>query len=140
MTLQVQRACAALLGASAALVGVWAGFFPQSFHDDFPLPGRGWASAMGPYNEHLVRDVGTLYLALWVVSAWAAWRPDRERFVVTGLAWLVFSVPHLLFHLQHLAHFPLIDVVGQITTLGGTCLLAASLLLPARGSVARADP
>ena len=34
------------------------------FYDDFPGLGRSWVAADGPYNEHLVRDVGALNLAL----------------------------------------------------------------------------
>ena len=44
-------------------VGIQAAFTPRSFYDDFPL-GRGWVAMDGPYNQHLVRDVGSLNLAL----------------------------------------------------------------------------
>ena len=44
-------------------VGLQALFTPRSFYDDFPL-GRGWVAMDGPYNQHLVRDVGSLNLAL----------------------------------------------------------------------------
>jgi hypothetical protein len=57
-----------LLAGVASLVGVWAQFFPQSFYTSFPN-GRGrWVAVDGPYNEHLVRDVGGLNLALAVVT------------------------------------------------------------------------
>lgn len=45
-----------------------AAFAPRSWYDDFPL-GRGWIAAEGStYDEHLVRDVGVLFLALIIVS------------------------------------------------------------------------
>ena len=51
-------------------VGFQALFTPRSFYDDFPI-GRGWVAMDGPYNQHLVRDVGSLNLAL-VVLVFAA--------------------------------------------------------------------
>ena len=45
------------VGDPALVVGVWALVLPRSFYDDFPAAGRHWVSALGPYNEHLVRDV-----------------------------------------------------------------------------------
>ena len=58
------RAGIALLAAAFGAVGFWAQLAPQSFYDDFPGGGGTWVSALPPYNEHLVRDVGGLNLAL----------------------------------------------------------------------------
>ena len=55
-----------------ALVGFWAAFAPKSFYTDFPGGGRHWISADGPFNQHRVRDVGELSLALFVVLVAAA--------------------------------------------------------------------
>ena len=54
------------LNALGAFVGAWALAAPRSFYDGFPMPGLlgAWVASDGPYNEHLVRDVGSLYLAL----------------------------------------------------------------------------
>lgn len=60
---------AGVLGLSAVVVGAWAAAAPRSFFSSFPLPGHHWVAPLGPYNEHLTRDVGGLYLALFVVSA-----------------------------------------------------------------------
>jgi hypothetical protein len=132
MNLRVQQVSATVLTLSAAYVGVWALLAPSSFYDDFPLPGRDWVSLAGPYNEHLVRDVGGLYLALGVVTLWAALRPRRDLFVVVGVAWEVFSVPHLLFHVGHLDGLATFDKVAQTASLGATVLLAALLAAPVR--------
>ena len=65
-------------------VGLQALFTPRSFYDDFPF-GRGWVAMDGPYNEHLVRDVGSLNLAIVVlvfaaliVSERVRWRAPRR--------------------------------------------------------------
>ncbi|WP_213816160.1 hypothetical protein [Glaciihabitans sp. dw_435] len=56
-----------------AVVGVWAAFLPLEFYDAFPGLGLGpWVAIDGPYNEHLVRDVGALYLALAAAGIYAA--------------------------------------------------------------------
>jgi hypothetical protein len=52
-----------VLAASAAYVGFWALIAPHSFYRSFPIPGHHWVSTAGPYDEHLVRDVGGLYLS-----------------------------------------------------------------------------
>ena len=68
MTLEVKRWLAGVLAVTAAVVGTWAAAFPMSFYNDFPGFRRGWVSTLSPYSEHLIRDVGALYLALLVLS------------------------------------------------------------------------
>ncbi|MDY7089876.1 MAG: hypothetical protein SYR96_32885 [Actinomycetota bacterium] len=128
----MKRWAVLILAVSAAVVGVWAAAFPLSFHTDFPAPGRHWVSALGPYNEHLVRDVGALYLALLVLSVWAWRRPAPEAMRVTGGAWLIFNSIHFLWHMLHLEMFPAVDRVGNAVALGGVLALSIVLLLPER--------
>ncbi len=136
MSLSWKRAVVGVLGLTAAFAGVWASVAPHAFYTSFPLPGHHWVSPLGPYNEHLTRDVGGLYLALLVISGWAAVRPRVETFAMVGVAWLAFSIPHLIYHSMHLDMFSTSDAVGNGVTLGGTVVLAA-LLLPARVSSRR---
>ncbi|RTL69410.1 MAG: hypothetical protein EKK42_04560 [Pseudonocardiaceae bacterium] len=72
-----------VLAATQAFVGLWALPAPRSFYDDFPAPGRSWVSALPPYNEHLVRDVGALSLALTVLLVAAAIWLDRRLVAIT---------------------------------------------------------
>ena len=58
------RASLWFLAVNGAVVGIWALFFPQAFYDSFPGMGRSWVSVDGPFNEHLVRDVGGSFLSL----------------------------------------------------------------------------
>lgn len=136
MSIRGKQVVAAVLALSAAFVGGWAQFAPEAFYEYFPLPGHHWVSGLGPYNEHLVRDVGGLYLALLMISGWTVVRPREETFRASGLGWTVFSIGHLVFHLGHLGMFPVLDQVGSAVTLGGTLLLGAALLVPVRASVA----
>jgi hypothetical protein len=131
VTASAQRVLLAILGVSAALVGGWAAFGPRSFYDSFPGAGHHWVSADGPYNEHLVRDVGALYLALLVLSIWAFLRPELSR--LAGACWLIFSLPHIVYHARHTQMFGAADKVEELASLGATALFAALLvLIPSR--------
>jgi len=77
-------------------------FFPQSFYDDFPF-GRGWVAMDGPYNQHLVRDVGSLNLALVVLVFAALFIGTRTLARTAMVVWLVNAVPHFVYHLGHLS-------------------------------------
>lgn len=95
--------------------GLQAAFAPRSFFDDFPL-GRGWISAgHAAYDQHLVRDVGALFLALIVVTLWCAWR--REAMAGVAIAWLVQGVLHLGYHVGHLDGLAAIDKTGLVVSL-----------------------
>ncbi|MFC7532037.1 hypothetical protein [Actinoplanes sp. GCM10030250] len=130
MTIGTKRAMLAVLAISAAVVGVWAAAFPVSFYTGFPAPGRHWVSALGPYNEHLIRDVGGLYLALLVLSVWVLRRPTQALLRMTGGAWLIFNAEHFLWHALHLDVFPLFDKIGTLVALGGVLVLSILLLIP----------
>jgi hypothetical protein len=130
------RAALLLLAAASLVVGVWALFVPRSFYDDFPLPGREWASTLGPYTEHLVRDVGALNLALGVLLATAAIPLERRLVQVSLVAYLVYAVPHFVFHLTTGHAFSLGDNVANMVSLGIAVLLPLVLLalICSRGS------
>jgi hypothetical protein len=89
-------------------------------------------SADGPYNEHLVRDVGELNLALTVVTVFALVVLTRTLVLAAALAWLVYSVPHLVYHLRHLAPFDGDDVVSIPVSLSLAVVGGVLLLLPPR--------
>jgi hypothetical protein len=132
-----RAAALAVLAASGIVVGAWATPFPRSFYDDFPGFGRAWVSPSGPYNEHLVRDVGAFYLALALVAVLAiVWR-DRRTTLLAGAAWATFSTPHLAYHLVHLDELETLDAIGQTITLTGTLVLALWLAVSAAKEVAR---
>jgi len=105
------------LFATLALTGGWALGAPRSFYDSFPGAGHTWVALLPPYNEHLVLDVGGLSLSLAVLTAAAALTLQRLLVIVTALAVVVWSTPHLLFHLGHLEGLGTADKVGQVVVL-----------------------
>jgi hypothetical protein len=136
----VLRIGLALLAFPSVIIGVWAAFAPRGFYEDFPGFGRMWVAPDGPYNEHLVRDVGELNLAIAVVTviALVALTPMLVRAVLVG--WIVYSVPHLVYHLRNLDPFATDDQVSIIASLALVPVLAIVLLVielrPARSAAA----
>ena len=131
------RGCLGAIGLFMLPTGVQAAFAPRSFFDDFPV-GRGWITAEGgSYDEHLVRDVGVLFLALVIVTLWAAWR--GEFLVPVAVAWVVQGVGHLAYHVGHLDGVDGVDRVGLVGSLVVIPVLAAialvSMVTPTRRPV-----
>lgn len=127
---RLRRGALLVLVASGVTVGVWAQGFPRSFYDDFPGPGRMWVSLDGPYNEHLVRDVGGLNLGLALVAAIALVTGSVLVARAAGGAALVFGLPHLLYHATHLGPFDTGDAVAVVVSLT-LAVLAGVLALAA---------
>ena len=105
-----------LMCGYALFLGATATFVPRTFFDDFPFLAH-WVELLPPYNEHLVTDVGGLYLGFAVMFAWAAWTLERTLVRAVCFAWLLAAALHLLFHAEHLASFGTTDAVAEIFTL-----------------------
>jgi len=115
-----------LLTVSQLVIGGWALLAPKHFFTTFPAAGHAWVALLPPYNEHLVRDVGALSLALAVVLAGATVTADRRLIRVAAVAFAVYTVPHTLFHGDHLHGFTLSDAVAQMSGFVLQLLLAAA--------------
>lgn len=102
-------------------IGGWALLAPRSFFDHFPGLGRTWVSVNGPYNEHLVRDVGGLNLALAAVLIVAFVTLSRPTIVAASIASLLYGIPHLLFHIANTDGLSKGDIA---VSLGGLALFA----------------
>jgi hypothetical protein len=109
-------------------VGLWATIAPHSFYADFPGWGRHWVSALGPYNEHLVRDVGALELAITVLFLLAAVWLDRRLSQAALIASFFWAVPHFAYHLTTLDRYGVGDSVANVLGLGAEVLLPLALL------------
>ena len=110
------------------VVGVWALFLPHGFYAAFPGLGRAWVSIDGPYNEHLIRDVGAAYLSFAALAGLSLARPDRAPPSVVGFATLFFNVPHLAYHATHLSMYVPVDRALNVATLGTAVLCSAWLV------------
>jgi hypothetical protein len=118
----------AVMAVTPAFVGGWATLSPRGFYDQFPGAGHHWVSAVGAYDEHLVRDVGALYLGALVLLglAWA-WL-DRRLVQATLISYAVAATPHLIYHLTALRGFSTGDAVAEIGGLALNVALPLALL------------
>lgn len=122
-------------------MGLWAVLAPQSFYDTFPGGGRQWVAVDGPFNEHLLRDVGGLFAALGALSAFALVRRGADLARATGLAVAVFSVPHVLYHVANTE--PLESTVDAVVSVGSLTFglaMAVALVVSPAGAPDRETP
>lgn len=115
----VLRIGVAVLAANELALGVWTALSPESFYNVVPT-----VDLTPPYSEHLFRDFGGATLGIAVVLIAAMIWPERRLVIVSLIAYLAFSAPHLAFHAGHL---------HGTSQLMGTVLiitLALSVLVP----------
>ena len=115
------RIALAYLALVSLEIGVWAQLAPRSFYDHFPGLGRAWVSVNGPYNEHLVRDVGGLNLGLAAVLVVAFITLSRPTIVAASVASLLYGIPHLVYHIANTDGLANSDIA---ISLGGLALFA----------------
>ncbi|WP_156757169.1 hypothetical protein [Actinokineospora pegani] len=130
MSPAVRRGLLVVFAVSAIGIGVWCYFAPAHWYATFPGFGLTWLPVLGPFNEHLVADVGAFYLGFGVLSLVAARRPADT--VLAGWGWVVFSVLHLVYHLRHLHMYSLRDQVLNVVVLSLFVVMGAALLVPQR--------
>ena len=131
MNTTYRRALLVALVLLALFVGGWAAAAPTGFYASFPGFGLHWVSSDGPYNEHLVRDVGDLYLGLGAASIAAIFSRSANPARMIGLGWTVFNGLHLGYHLLHLGG-SVFNRVGNTVSLSFVLALAVLLMLPPR--------
>jgi hypothetical protein len=138
---RLHRVALAIIAGGSLVVGVWAQALPRSFYDDFPGAGRVWVAVDGPYNEHLVRDVGGLNLALAFVAVAALVTGSLAVARAAGGGALLYGVPHLVYHAANLSPFDAADSVAMLVSLGMVALAgAAALATPAGAAAATSSP
>jgi hypothetical protein len=82
------RPALAVLGVSQIAAGVWEAAFPSSFYR---------LARIGPFNEHFIRDLASLYIAYGVALLVAIRRPSW-RVPVLALGTIQYSL-HFVSHL-----------------------------------------
>ena len=117
-----------MLAVTPAWVGIWATAAPHGFYDQFPGGGHHWVTAVGAYDEHLVRDVGALYLGSLVLLGFAFVWLDRRLVQAALVSYAVAGLPHLIYHLTALDGFSTGDAVAEIAGLALNVVLPLALL------------
>jgi hypothetical protein len=117
-----------MLAFEAGLIGVHALFLPGYFYREF-LFGRGWVQMLPPYNEHITRDLGALYLGFFALLAFAAVSLSKDLVLGATGSFMVATLPHMVFHALHLEDAPLlVDKVLQVGLLAITMVLGLVLV------------
>lgn len=104
-------------------VGLVATLAPRFFYDNVP-----WVDLAPPFAEHLMRDYGAMNLALGLVTAVAAVTMSTVMVRTALFAYLLFAVPHLLFHVTHQHGHTTSQAIGETTGLTIAVLLPLALL------------
>ena len=120
------------LSIVSAQIGLWALVAPRSFYDSFPGLGRAWVSVDGPYNEHLIRDVGALNLALVVMLGAAAVTLSRTLITTAAGASLAWGIPHFIYHLVRSDGLGAGDLTASISGLALFAALPVALIVVAK--------
>jgi hypothetical protein len=118
--------------AQALLVGAWALFAPRSFFRDFPALGGTWVNALPPYNEHLVRDIGGLNLGFGLLFFAAASTLDVTLIRTSLGAWLLYAIPHFVFHITNMDRLSAAEKLFQTLALGALIVIPVGLLMATR--------
>jgi hypothetical protein len=114
-------------------VGLVATLAPRAFYDDVP-----WVDLAPPYAEHLMRDYGAMNLALGLVFVVAAITMEQLMVRTALAAYLLFALPHLLFHLTHHQHYTTTAAITETAALAVAVLLPVALLALTRRTGGRA--
>jgi hypothetical protein len=113
------------LAAVCAIIGTYAVLAPHSFYRHVV-----GADLLGPYSQHLLSDVGELYLGFAVLFVWAARSLSLTLVRASCTAFALTQLTHFLYHMTHLGHF---DVGSATAQASGLVLLLA---LPSGGLMA----
>jgi len=108
----------AYLFATNAINGLWSLLFPRSFYDSYPGFGLELVEKLPAYNEHLINDYATFSLGFAALFGIALLRPDPFVARAAAIAFLVYAVPHFMFHMAHLAPYDTAEKIAAVLLVG----------------------
>ena len=133
------RGALLVLCAYCVFLGLVAVVAPHTFFADFPFLAH-WVERLPPYNEHLVTDVGGLYLGFAVVLGFAARQLERNLVVAACAGFLTVSLLHLLFHATHLEGFGGLEGAEELAALASLVIPPCLAIWASGAPVDRATP
>jgi hypothetical protein len=118
-----------LVAAANLEVGLWGEISPRGFYGNFPAPGHHWVAALGPYNEHLVRDYAAAEIGFAVLLAcMTIWFAERRLVLAGGLAFLAANLPHFAYHVTTAGSFKTADNVASLGSFVVEMLVVAAAM------------
>lgn len=124
--MRVVRGGVGFLGVVETVVGLWTLLLPRSFYDFVP------GVNVLPFNEHLMKDYGAMNLALALITWVAFVRFDVLLARLALGAYLIFAVPHLIYHQTHLDGLTTGEALFNVIALWLAVLLPTLLLVLTR--------
>jgi hypothetical protein len=118
-----------LLGLPQLAIGIWAIASPHGWFTTFPGLGEHWLPAYGAFDSHLAFDVGAGFAAIGSFLLLAAVWLDRRLVAAALVAYLVYAVPHFVFHLANDHDLATGAHIANDVALALSVLLAADLLV-----------
>ncbi len=131
---RLARGAVVVIAAEQALIGIWGLAAPHSFYRSFPGAGHHWVAALGPYNEHLVRDFAALELGLAVLLVGAAVWFERRLMRVAGAAFVTAQLPHFAYHLTTTGAFAAADNIASLSGFAIQFALVGAAMLSVRAT------
>lgn len=119
---QATRLMLWLLASVSGIIGAYAYGAPHSFYRHVI-----GVHLLGPYNEHLMSDVGGLYLGFAIAFTFAARTLVPDLVVASCAGFAVAQAAHFLYHILHLE--PLTLEEGAAQTIGLATLVALPLVV-----------
>jgi hypothetical protein len=120
-----------LVAVGQAEVAIWGLVAPRSFFGTFPGAGHHWVSALGAYNEHLLRDYAGAELGFAVLLLAAAIWFERRLVLIAGVAFLAATLPHFIYHLTTTGHFSTADNLGSLGAFALEVVVVVAVMLTA---------
>ena len=136
MAQRLARIALVAVGLAQAEIGIWGLIAPHGFFTGFPGAGHHWVSALGAYNEHLVRDYAAAELGFAVLLFGAAIWFGRVTVLLAGAAFLAATIPHFAYHLTTTASFSTADNAESL----GAFVIELALVAFAMAAAARSAP
>lgn len=106
---RVQGVALVVTAAIYAGIGAFAAADPLEFYRRVP-----GVSMMGTYDQHLVVDVGFLFLAVTVTLVVALFHRETVLVRTASVSALIFAVPHLAYHATHLSGFTMAQTLNEL--------------------------
>jgi hypothetical protein len=111
---KLARGSLAIVALAQAELGLWGIASPRSLYDHYPGFSHHWISALGPYNEHLIRDFAAAELGFAVLLVCAAVWFERRLVLITGGVFLAATLPHFAYHLTTTDSFSTADNAASL--------------------------
>jgi len=106
------------------VVGMWNALAPESFYLNFPT-----VDLTPPFSEHYARDFGWATLGIAFLLLLAIITPKAHFVIPATVAYLIFGIPHFVFHVTELDDFTPGEAIALTVANAFVALLGIAVVL-----------